>query len=198
MATITKPNTLVTGATITAAEHNDNYDTIYNDYNGNITNVNLSATAGIVDTKLNQITTAAKVHGSSLVGLASINTSTAGIIPSVSVETGTTAGKIVAMGAGNKLPAVDGSLLTYLVRAQGASYKLDSGSIGSFAATSTRNANFSFTYSAAPVVITTYESTTTAGTGTISVMVRATTGCLLANNTTGEVTGHWIAIGVPA
>lgn len=67
MATISKPNTFSAGGTIVASEHNDNYDTIYNDYNGNITNANISGSAAIVDTKLAQITTASKVSLSALV-----------------------------------------------------------------------------------------------------------------------------------
>ena len=53
MATIVKPNTFSAGATIIAAEHNENFDTIYNDHNGNISNVNVSASAAIVYSKLN-------------------------------------------------------------------------------------------------------------------------------------------------
>lgn len=45
-----------------------------------ITNAKISASAGIVDTKLAQITTASKVHGSALTGLASIPGG-AGLIP---------------------------------------------------------------------------------------------------------------------
>jgi len=67
MATITKDNTFSAGATIVASEHNDNFDTIFNDYNTNITNVNISASAAIVDTKLAQLTTASKVNLSALV-----------------------------------------------------------------------------------------------------------------------------------
>lgn len=52
MSTISKPYTFSAGATIIASEHNSNFDTIYNDYNGSITNVNLSASAGIVYSKL--------------------------------------------------------------------------------------------------------------------------------------------------
>lgn len=62
MATITKPNTFSAGAVIVASEHNDCFDTIYNDYNGNITNANVSASAAIVDTKLATIATASKVN----------------------------------------------------------------------------------------------------------------------------------------
>lgn len=53
MASITKPNTFVDGATIQASEHNANFDTIYNDYNSNITNVNISGSAAIANSKLN-------------------------------------------------------------------------------------------------------------------------------------------------
>jgi len=53
MATISKPNTFSAGSTIVAAEHNSNFDTIYNDYNGNITNANVSSAAAIANSKLN-------------------------------------------------------------------------------------------------------------------------------------------------
>jgi len=52
MAIISKPNTFTVGNTIIASEHNANDDTIYNDYNGNITNANLDASAAIANTKL--------------------------------------------------------------------------------------------------------------------------------------------------
>src|SRR3990167_7550266 len=67
MATISKPNTFSAGAVIVASEHNSNYDTIYDDHNTNITNVNIAAGAAIVDTKLAQLTTASKVNLSALV-----------------------------------------------------------------------------------------------------------------------------------
>ena len=51
-ALITKTNTFTAGATILAAEHNTNFDTIYNDYNGNITTANVSASAAIAFSKL--------------------------------------------------------------------------------------------------------------------------------------------------
>jgi len=59
--TISKPNTFSAGAVIVASEHNDNFDTVYNAVNGGLQNVNIAADAAIVDTKLAQITTAAKV-----------------------------------------------------------------------------------------------------------------------------------------
>ena len=53
MATINKPYTFTAGNKIIASEHNSNFDTIYNDYNGNITNDNVNASAAIVASKLN-------------------------------------------------------------------------------------------------------------------------------------------------
>lgn len=67
MALITKPNTFTAGATIIAAEHNDNLDTIYSEFNGNIDNANIKSSAAIVDTKLAQITTIGKVSTTALV-----------------------------------------------------------------------------------------------------------------------------------
>lgn len=66
MSLITLPYTFTAGATIVAAEHNSNFSTIYNDYNGNITNANIAAGAAIVDTKLAAISTAGKVNITSL------------------------------------------------------------------------------------------------------------------------------------
>ena len=53
MATITKPNTFTASTTIRAAQVNANFDTIYNDYNGGITNANIKADAAIAGSKLN-------------------------------------------------------------------------------------------------------------------------------------------------
>lgn len=134
MSLISKDYTFSAGQVIVASEHNSNFDTIYNDYNGNITNANLSnsaavaysklnlsnsitnsdinsaaaivysklnltgtivnadvsASADIVDTKLAQITTASKVHGTSITGLASLP-SGAGVIPVANLGTSPTA-----------------------------------------------------------------------------------------------------------
>ena len=84
MALIVKPYTWSAGATIIAAEHNSVADTIYNEFNGNIDNNNIKLNAGIVDSKLSQITTAAKVSGTALANLASIP-SGAGVIPNVNL-----------------------------------------------------------------------------------------------------------------
>lgn len=66
MSTISKPFTFSAGAVIVASEHNSCFDTIYNDYNGSITNANISASAAIVDTKLATISSTGKVNVSAL------------------------------------------------------------------------------------------------------------------------------------
>jgi len=66
MASITKSFTFSSGAVIVAAEHNSNFDVIFNDYNGNIGDANFPSDA-ISDSKLKTITTAGAVNLSSLV-----------------------------------------------------------------------------------------------------------------------------------
>ncbi len=61
MTLIVKPKTFSLGNVIVASEHNSNFDTIYDDYNGNIDNNNIKPNAAIEDTKLAQITTVGKV-----------------------------------------------------------------------------------------------------------------------------------------
>lgn len=68
IALITRPNTFTAGTTVVAAQVNDNENTIYNEFNGNIDNANIKAAAGIVDTKLATILTAGKVNTSALTG----------------------------------------------------------------------------------------------------------------------------------
>lgn len=109
MSLLTIPNTFSAGAVIIASQHNANFSTIVTDYNGNIDNNNISASAAIayskltltgsilnadvnasaaiVDTKLAQIATASKVHGTSITGLASLP-SGAGVIPVANLGTG--------------------------------------------------------------------------------------------------------------
>lgn len=84
MAIIAKPYTFSAGATIIASEHNSNFDTLYNDYNGNITNANLSASASIADSKLAQITTSGKVSYTSISGV--INPVNGGVPVGTSIE----------------------------------------------------------------------------------------------------------------
>jgi len=53
MALITKPNTFSGSTTILSSEVNTNFDTIFNDYNGNIADANIAAGAAITETKIN-------------------------------------------------------------------------------------------------------------------------------------------------
>lgn len=91
MGIIVKPYTATAGATIVAAEENANNDTIYNEFNGNVDNDNIKAGAGIVDTKLSQISTAGKVSGAALTSLASVPAG-AGYLPAANVTGVATAG----------------------------------------------------------------------------------------------------------
>jgi len=52
MALVTKTYTFASGETVKSAEVNLNFDTLYNDHNGNITNANIAAGAAIVGSKL--------------------------------------------------------------------------------------------------------------------------------------------------
>lgn len=52
MGTVSKSYTFTAGNTIIAAEHNTNFDTLYNLVNGNIDNDNIASNAAIVSTKL--------------------------------------------------------------------------------------------------------------------------------------------------
>lgn len=84
MALVTKTYTFTAGTTIVASEHNTNFDTLYNLVNGNIDNANVKASAGIVDSKLAQITTAGKVSGAALTSLSSTPAG-AGLLPSANI-----------------------------------------------------------------------------------------------------------------
>lgn len=66
MALVTKQHTFTPGSTILSAEHNTNFNDIYDEFNGNIENANIKSGAGITDNKLAQITTAGKIAGSAL------------------------------------------------------------------------------------------------------------------------------------
>src|SRR3990172_8734956 len=52
-AIVTKPETFSAGEVVSSGRVNSNFDTIYNDYNSNITNANISASAAISAAKLN-------------------------------------------------------------------------------------------------------------------------------------------------
>jgi len=103
MGQITKVNTFTAGTTALATEVNENFDDIYDEFNGNIDNNNITAGAGIVDTKLAQITAAGKVSGAALTLLGSIP-SGAGTVPDINQINGFTTlvdGATVATDASN-------------------------------------------------------------------------------------------------
>ena len=122
MALISVPNTFSAGAVIVASQHNSNFSTIYSDYNGFIDNTNISASASIaytklnlassiinadvaagaaiVDTKLAQITTASKVSGTAITGLASLPAG-AGVVPAANLGSGTPSASTVLKGDGS-------------------------------------------------------------------------------------------------
>lgn len=52
MALISLPYVFTVGSTIVASQHNSNFNTIYNDYNGNITDSNIASNAAIGYAKL--------------------------------------------------------------------------------------------------------------------------------------------------
>ncbi len=92
MSLINIPNIFTVGAVIVASQHNSNFSVIYSDYDGNIDDTNLAASANISDTKLAQIVTAGKVSGAALTSLSS-TPSGAGILPGA--NTGLFSGIIV-------------------------------------------------------------------------------------------------------
>lgn len=53
MATISRPNSYTANTTIEPSQVNNDFNTIYNDYNGNITNANIAEGASIAQSKLN-------------------------------------------------------------------------------------------------------------------------------------------------
>ena len=59
MAIISKTYTFSAGSTIIASEHNTNFDTLYDAFNGNIENVNVKSTAAIAGSKISPVFTSA-------------------------------------------------------------------------------------------------------------------------------------------
>lgn len=78
MATVSKKHTFTAGTTILSAQVNENFDDIYNEFNGGITNDNINGSAAIADSKLAQITSSGKVDGT---------TAITGLIPSANQDT---------------------------------------------------------------------------------------------------------------
>jgi hypothetical protein len=53
MGIVSKPNTFTAGTAARASQVNQNFDAIYNDYNGGINDANISSTAAIKASKVN-------------------------------------------------------------------------------------------------------------------------------------------------
>lgn len=70
MALITKPNTFSPSTTISSSEMNDNFDTIYNAFNGGIDTTNMTSTAldSYLDKTSTQTATGAKTFNNLIVG----------------------------------------------------------------------------------------------------------------------------------
>lgn len=103
MSIIVIPNTFSAGATIIASQHNSNFSTIYNDYNGNIDNNNISASAAIAYSKLNLVGTIVNADVSTSAAIAYsklnltgavLNADLAGLIADSKLSTISTAGKV--------------------------------------------------------------------------------------------------------
>ena len=134
MSIIVKPYTFSAGATIIAAEHNSNFDTIYSDFNGNITNANLSASAAIALSKIS-FTTALTMSSAIIKPAKGADVaSVAGAITlgddgnqfditgtnAITSITAKTAGTIVALQFDSTASLVDGSNLKIASTFQGA------------------------------------------------------------------------------
>lgn len=146
MSIIAIPFVFSAGAVIIASQHNACNSIIYSDYNGNVDNTNIapaaaiaytklnltgmvidadiSSGAAIADSKLDQITTASKVSGTAITGLASLP-SGAGIVPAANLGTGTANSTTFLRGDGAyAAPAISSSNVLFQyhgqIEAQGA------------------------------------------------------------------------------
>ena len=73
MGVITKTTTFVDGTIPTAAQFNGDFDTIYAEFNGGITNANVNASAAIAESKITFNTSAGHSHNGSDSKLISVN-----------------------------------------------------------------------------------------------------------------------------
>jgi len=80
MGIITKPTTHVDGTVPTAAQFNGNFDTIYNEFNGNISNANVLAAAGLAESKVAFSTSTGHTHNGTDSKLISLRASYGGFI----------------------------------------------------------------------------------------------------------------------
>lgn len=105
MSLINIPYTFTPGNTIIASQHNVNFQTIYNDYNGNIQDANIASNAAISYTKLALNNT---IKSTDILSTTIFSTS--------NLPVGTSAYNIVQLNGSAQLPAVDGNLLTNITQ----------------------------------------------------------------------------------
>lgn len=97
MSTITLPFVFTNGQQLPAGQLNSDFSTIYTDYNGNITNVNISSTAGISLSKLNLTTTPGQAI---ILTVSGTNTWGAGITGDANPRVTMTTDGAIGLGAG--------------------------------------------------------------------------------------------------
>lgn len=114
MSIIAIPFVFSPGSTIVSSQVNSCNSVIYNDYNGNVGNSNLSSSLVITDSKLAQIASASKVSGTALTGLASVP-SGAGVIPVANIPVGTSVGNVVQLTSVNSGAFVPTSVIGQLL-----------------------------------------------------------------------------------
>lgn len=206
MAIITLPYIYTTGQTIVASQTNAVNQTIYNDYNGNVTDANISADAAIEYSKLSL--------GNSIRSSDLLSTT---IILASNLPVGTAAGDIVQLNGSAQLPPVSGVLLTNLTASLSSivtygtssssptpiaqSYlKIAIGTTGSLsgAGGSSTITGLSFTNSTSYIVLTTQVDNGTAGSGNITYLSGASftiTNSAVPAGSNVPHTFSWIAIG---
>jgi hypothetical protein len=106
MAIIVIPNVFSAGNTIIASQHNSNFATIYNDYNGNITDSNVAAGAAIEYSKLQLVNS---IKSTDLLSTTIIGTSNGGTGSSSNANA---ANGAVVLNSSSQLPVVSGINLT--------------------------------------------------------------------------------------
>lgn len=115
MATISLPYTFSNGSTADATQVNSNFTTIANDYNGGITNANISGSASIAQSKLAGTWPSSGI----IVGTTDIQTLTNKTLTSPTITTPT-----VTNGTFTK-PTVNGSVGAYTSDSDGATITFD-------------------------------------------------------------------------
>jgi hypothetical protein len=89
MGVVTKPTTFVDGTVPTAAQFNNDFDTIYNEFNGNIEDANIKASAGIGISKLDTATVAGLTTTQTLTNkriTKRVGTTTSSATPSINTD----------------------------------------------------------------------------------------------------------------